>query len=59
MVPRFTFATGPIHDRACEAILNFKNNLPFQYEEHRNISEAREHLTAQALEYAELADDKN
>lgn len=58
-VPRFVFATGPIRDRACEAILNFKNNLPFQYEEHRNISEAREHLTAQALEYAELADPKN
>jgi hypothetical protein len=51
--------TGPIRDRTCEAILNFKNNLPFQYEEHRNIPEAREHLTAQALEYAELADPKN
>lgn len=59
MVPRFVFATGPIHDRAREAILNFKNNLPFQYEEHRNIPEAREHLTAQALEYAELADPNN
>ncbi len=59
MVPMFVFATGPIRDRACEAILNFKNNLPFPYEEHRNIPEAREHLTAQALEYAELADPKN
>jgi hypothetical protein len=60
MVPRFVFAAaGPIRERACEAILNFKNNLPFQYEEHRNIPEAREHLTAQALEYAELVDLKN
>jgi len=59
MVPRFIFATGPIRDRAREAILNFKNNLPFQYEEHRNIPEAREHLTAQALKYAKLADPKN
>lgn len=59
MVPRFIFATGPIGDRARDAILNFKNNLPYQYEEHRNIPEAREDLTAQALEYAELADPKN
>lgn len=59
MVPRFIFATGPICDRAREAILNFKNNLSFQYEEHRNIPGARERLTAQALEYAELVDPKN
>ena len=59
MVPRFVFATGPIGDRARDAILNFKNDLPNQYEEHRNIPEAREHLIAQALEYAELADPQN
>jgi hypothetical protein len=59
MVPRFVFAIGPIRDRARDAILNFKNDLPFQYEEHRNIPEAQEHLTAQALEYAELAEPKN
>jgi hypothetical protein len=59
IVPRFVFATGPIRDRAREAILNFKNDLPYQYEEHRNIPEAQEHLMAQALEYAELADPKN
>lgn len=59
MVPRFIFATGPIHDRAREAILNFVNDLPYQYEEQRNIQEERAYLTAQALEYAELADPKN
>lgn len=59
MVPRFVFATGPIRDRASEAILNFKNDLPYQYEEHRKNPMAREHLTAQALEYAELADPQN
>ena len=59
MVPRFVFAPGPISVRAREAILNFKNDLPFQYEEHRNIPEAREDLTAQAIKYAELADPKN
>jgi hypothetical protein len=53
MVPRFVFATEPLRDQAREAILNFKNDLPFQYEEHRGIPEAREHLTKQALEYAE------
>lgn len=59
MVPGFIFAAEPICDRAREAILNFKNDLPFQYEEHRNIPEAREYLTAQAIEYAELADPAN
>ena len=59
MVPMFIFTTGPIRDRARDAILNFKNNLPFQYEEHRNIPEAREDLTTQAIKYAELADLKN
>lgn len=59
MVPSFIFATGSVGDRAREAILNFISNLPFQYEEHRNIPEAHEHLTAQALKYAELADLKN
>jgi hypothetical protein len=59
MVPRFIFAVGPLSDQARDAILNFKNDLPFQCEEHRNIPEAREYLTAQALEYAELADPKN
>lgn len=59
MVPRFVFASEPISDRAREAILNFQNDLPYQYEEHRNNPRVRDHLTAQALEYAELADTKN
>ncbi|MCI5194472.1 MAG: ATP-binding protein [Candidatus Electrothrix sp. AU1_5] len=59
MVPRFVLAAGPIADQARDAILNFKNDLPFQYEEHRNIAEAQEDLTAQATKYAELADPKN
>lgn len=59
MVPGFIFATGPLRDRARNAILNFKNNLPYQYEEHRNNPREREYLMAQALEYAELADPQN
>lgn len=59
MVPRFMFATGPIQDQAREAILNFKNYLPYQYEEHRNVPETQKYLMAQALKYAELADPKN
>jgi hypothetical protein len=59
MVPKFIFEFGPISDQVREAILNFKNELPYQYEEHRKITEAREDLTAQALKYAELADPKN
>ena len=59
MVPKFIFEGGPISDQVREAILNFKNELPYQYEEHRQIAEAREDLTAQAIKYAELADPKN
>ena len=59
MVPRFVFAAPPLSDRVREAILNFKNNLPYQYEEHRDIPKARADLTAQALEYAELVDLEN
>ena len=59
VVPRFVFATGPIRDQTREAILNFQNDLPYQYEEHRKNPRARQHLTAQALEYAELGDTKN
>lgn len=59
MVPKFIFATQPIRDRAREAILGFKNNLPFQHEEDRNVPEAREYFMAQAIKYAELADLKN
>lgn len=58
IVPKFVFAEEPISGRAREAILNFKNDLPYQYEEHRDIPDEQEHLTAQALEYAELADLK-
>ena len=59
MVPMFIFSTGPIRDQASEAILNFKNDLPYQYEEQRDSPEAREHLTAQALEFAEMVNPKN
>lgn len=59
MVPRLTFAAGALSDLIRNAILNFKNDLPYEYEEHRNIQEAQEHLTAQALEYAELVDPEN
>ena len=59
MVPRFVFAAAPLSDRVREAILNFKNDLPFQYEEHRDIPEARADLTSQALKYAELVDPEN
>jgi len=59
MVPKFLFTTGGISDRAREAILDFEHNLPFQYEEHRNIPNERKRLTAQALEYSELADPNN
>ena len=59
MVPRFVFATEPLSKRAREAILNFRNDLPYQYEEDRDIPEIREHLSNQALKFAELVDPEN
>lgn len=59
LVQRCVVAGGPTSDRVCQTILSFKNSLPYQYEEHRDIPEAREDLMAQALKYAELADPKN
>lgn len=59
MVPMFVFAAGSFRDRVRKALLNFRNDLPYQYEEHRDDPRVREHLTAQALEYAEFADLQN
>ncbi len=59
MVPKFVFSSEPLRERAREAILNFRNNLPYQYEEQRNIPNVREFLSDQALKYAELADPEN
>lgn len=59
MVPGFIFASRSISERVRDAILNFKNNLPFQYEEERDIPDVREYLTAEAIKYAEMADMKN
>ena len=59
MVPLFVFAPEPLGYQTREAILNFKNDLPYQYEDHRDIPEERDYLITQALKYAELADPKN
>jgi hypothetical protein len=56
---RYAFGGERFAERTRAAILDFKNNPPYQYEEHRNLPAARRHLTTQALEYAELADLKN
>ncbi|HGF0738867.1 hypothetical protein QM437_05620 [Legionella pneumophila] len=59
MLPRFIFTEEVISDRVRQAILNFNSNLPYQYEEHRDVSRVREYLIDQAREYAELTDPKN
>lgn len=42
-------------ERARAVILAFKDDLPYQIEEHRKIEAVHDHLLKQALEYAELA----
>ncbi|MFD2177166.1 hypothetical protein [Veronia pacifica] len=59
LVPHFIFAEGQISENARLAILGFQNQLPFQYEEDRDLPEAHEYLSKQAAEYMELADRKN
>lgn len=58
LVPRFVLGGERFAELTRAAILDFKNNLPYEYEEERDVPEAREHLTRQALEYTELADLK-
>ncbi len=58
LVQRFVFAEESIRERTRSAILNFKDNLPYQYKEHREIPEAQKHLKSQALKYEELIDLK-
>jgi hypothetical protein len=50
---------GELGERTRAAILSFKDDLPFQYEEQRAHAPSREWMTKQALEYAELADLAN
>ncbi|MEE9710954.1 hypothetical protein [Aeromonas caviae] len=59
MVPKLVFGADPIRSQISEAILNFKNDLPYQYEEQRDTPEEQEYLTAQAFKYAELVERKN
>jgi hypothetical protein len=59
MIPKFIFGSLLFQERARAAILNFTNDLPYQYQEDRKNPQIREHLTSQALKYAELVDLKN
>lgn len=59
LIQLFVFGGEEFRERARAAILDFKNNLPFEYEEHRDIPAATEHFTKQALEYEEFVDPKN
>ena len=59
LVPLFMFGDERFAERTRAAILDFKNNLPYEYEDERNVQEVREYLTKQALAYGELADPEN
>lgn len=59
LVQLFVFGDEHFAERTRAAILDFKNNLPFEYEEHRDVPAAREYFTKHASEYEELADPKN
>lgn len=58
MVPLFFFSLD-YGQKTRDSILNFQNELPFEYEEHRNDPKANAQLRAQAIEYVELVDRNN
>ncbi|WP_411847443.1 hypothetical protein AAFN60_09020 [Roseibacillus persicicus] len=55
-IPKFVVGQKEINQKARDIISSFAENLPFEYEEHRNIPAAQEKLREDALRYAELAD---
>ena len=59
LVPGFVLAEEPIGEAARAALLAFKDDLPYQYEEEREVPQTREDLAALALEYSELADPRS
>jgi hypothetical protein len=59
MLPHFVFSRKEISDQVRDAILAFKEHLPFEFEESRSDPDIREELLAEALEFAELVDVNN
>ena len=51
LVPLFLFGSDQFAERTRAAILDFKNQLPFEYEEQRDVQAVCDHFTKQALEY--------
>ena len=58
-IPAFVFGEESLSKRACELLLGLKENLPFEYEEHRAIESVQKSLMEDAKRYAELADRNN
>lgn len=59
MAPHFVFSKETISEPSRKAVLNFVNDLPYEYEEQREDPTVRERLTVQALQYSELSEPKN
>lgn len=57
-VPVYVFSQE-FGERTKAAILSFKDDLPFQFEEHKKDQAAYDHLMKKALEYSELALKEN
>ena len=59
MVSMFMFGSELLGEQAQNAIIMFKDNLPFEYEEQRNDPQIQDALTQQAMEFAELVEQEN
>lgn len=59
MIPNFVFSEQEINKRTREAILKFPENLPFEYEEHKENPAALQDFREQAIRYAEFTERDN
>ncbi|WP_444993912.1 hypothetical protein [Aliikangiella sp. IMCC44359] len=59
LVQRSIVSNDPLSERLKKVILNFKSNLPFQYQEHEGDQHIAQLLSNKADELAELVDVKN
>lgn len=59
LISRAIITKGSISVQTRDVVISFKNNLPFQYEEERDVPGIQEQLRAQADKFAELVDLNN
>ena len=55
LIPAFVFGEKGLSEKACALLAGLGDNLPFEFEEHREIKSVEESLKEDAKRYADLA----